>query len=272
MPKQDVEHKQLIILIEDEQILSELLKRKLEKAGYHVEAAGDGDAGLQLVDDLKPDLVLLDMMLPKMNGFSVLEQMTERKLLPGLPVIIISNSGQDIELERALKMGVRDYLVKVNFDPDEVLERVRRILRPAKESAVVPEPVAPPPAPRATVLIIEDDMFLLELLEKKFVQEGYRVMRAMDAEQARRVLAGEKVAVILLDIVLPGIDGFTFLAELKSDEAHKAIPVIIISNLGQKEEVERGLGAGAADYTIKAHTTPKEIVEKVERVLHKVKH
>jgi len=110
-----------ILLIEDEEIIVSLLTRKLEAEGYFVEVARDGALGLQLIRKKKPDLVLLDMLLPKMNGFSVLEALHKEKILPELPVIIVSNSGQPIEVERALELGVRDYLIKINFDPEEVL-------------------------------------------------------------------------------------------------------------------------------------------------------
>ena len=119
----------MIVLVEDEKIMVSLLTKKLEGAGFEVKVAGDGAAGLALVKEAQPDLVLLDMLLPTLNGFGLLEKLVEEKLLPGLPVIIISNSGQPIEIERARKLGVRDYLIKVNFDPQELLVKVNHILK-----------------------------------------------------------------------------------------------------------------------------------------------
>ena len=123
------DNKKLIVLVEDEKIMVSLLTKKLEGAGFEVQVAGDGAAGLALVKEAQPDLVLLDMLLPTLNGFGPLEKLVEEKLLPGLPVIIISNSGQPIEIERARKLGVRDYLIKVNFDPQELLVKVNHILK-----------------------------------------------------------------------------------------------------------------------------------------------
>ena len=120
----------VIVLIEDDEITVKILTEKLEKAGYTVKTAYDGVAGLDLIHTEKPDLVLLDIMLPKMDGFGVLHKLKEEKILDHLPVIIVSNSGQPVEIERALKLGVRDYLIKVNFNPNEILEKVNRILRP----------------------------------------------------------------------------------------------------------------------------------------------
>jgi two-component system alkaline phosphatase synthesis response regulator PhoP len=265
--------KKLIVLIEDEEILSKLLAQKLERAGYEVKSSLDGEGGLALILESKPDLVLLDMLLPKMNGFSILERLAEQKMLPQLPVIIISNSGQPIEIERAQKMGVRDYLIKVNFNPDEVLSKVESVLSsenqstsgPFSESGKVP---ANTPGEK-NILIVEDDVFMAGLLERKFKQGKFKILKASNANQARETLVSNHIDLILLDVVLPGTDGFTFLRELKQSEKSSKIPVIITSNLGQQEEIDRGIAEGAADYIVKAHSTPGEIVAKVEEILNK---
>lgn len=256
--------KKLIVLVEDEQIIADLLEAKLVKSGYLVKTAHDGAKGLDLIRNFQPDLVLLDMLLPKLDGFGVLENLYAEKILPSLPIIIISNSGQPFETERALALGVRDYLVKINFDPNDVLEKVGRVL-----SSEAERPNAPPAgnAGRGQILIVEDDFLLVDLLSRKFCQQDYSVSIANDIRQARAILEKKTIALILLDIVLPGMDGFAFLAEIKATDKWKGIPVVIISNLGQTEEVERGLKAGATDYIIKAHTNPGEIVMKVDSLL-----
>ncbi len=257
--------KKLILLIEDEEVMVNLLVSKLEKAGYIVKTALDGVAGLEMVRNEKPDLVLLDMMLHRLSGFGILEKLSEEKILPALPIIIISNSGQPIEIDRALKFGVKDYLIKVNFDPNELVSKVSRVFG----AEVKKQNAGAAVSKGASVLIIEDDIFLVELLERKFDFEHFKTYRAVDAEQARAIISSEVVNVILLDIVLPGIDGFAFLKEIKTNDAWSKIPVIIISNLSQTEEIKKGIDAGAADYIIKAHATPNDIVVKVKAVLQK---
>ncbi len=255
----DGANKKTIVLVEDERVILELLRAKLQKAGITVHTAEDGISGLRLIKEKKPDLVLLDILLPGMKGLQVLEHMKTEGLLPGMPVLIISNSGQPVELERAMELGARDYLIKVNFDPREVLDRVQAIL-----DAASPSHQGEPSAPKGkNVLIVEDDVLLVGLLERRFAAEGYRVERALDAERARRLLAKEQFDVILLDLVLPGVDGFSFLGELKRDERVAHIPVVIISNLGQHEEIAKGMGLGAADYIVKANISPAEIVNKI---------
>jgi DNA-binding response OmpR family regulator len=117
------------------------------------------------------------------------------------------------------------------------------------------------------ILIVEDDRFLRELIVKKLANEGYEALEAVDGEQGLQKTKEEKPDLILLDLILPGINGFEVLALKKDDASVSGIPVIILSNLGQKEDVEKGLGLGAVDYLIKAHFTPGEIIEKVRNIL-----
>jgi len=119
----------------------------------------------------------------------------------------------------------------------------------------------------AKILIVEDDRFLRELIVRKLGDEGYEIHAAVDGEEAVKKIKEVKPDLVLLDLILPGIDGFEVLAKKREDPKLSAIPVIILSNLGQKDEVERGLNLGAIDYLIKAHFTPGEIVEKIKSVL-----
>lgn len=118
-----------------------------------------------------------------------------------------------------------------------------------------------------TILIIEDDKFLRELIAQKLRKEGYEVSEAIDGEEGIKKVREEKPDLILLDLILPGIDGFEVLLKIKDDLVLAQIPVIILSNLGQKEDIERGLKLGAIDYLIKAHFTPGEIIDKIKNAL-----
>jgi DNA-binding response OmpR family regulator len=117
------------------------------------------------------------------------------------------------------------------------------------------------------ILIIEDDKFLRQLITQKLLKEGYDVLEAIDGEEGLKKVKEEKPDLVLLDLILPGIDGFEALSQMKKEDSLARIPIIILSNLGQKEDVERGLNLGAVDYLIKAHFTPGEIIEKVKKAL-----
>jgi len=118
-----------------------------------------------------------------------------------------------------------------------------------------------------TILIVEDDKFLRELIVRKLIQEDFSTSEAIDGEDGIKKIKEEKPDLVLLDLILPGIDGFEVLLKMKEDISLAQIPVIILSNLGQKDDVERGFKLGAVDYLIKAHFTPGEIIEKIKTVL-----
>jgi len=120
---------------------------------------------------------------------------------------------------------------------------------------------------KKTILIIEDDKFLRELICQKLKKEGFAISEAVDGEKGLQKVKTEKPGLVLLDLILPGIDGFEVLTEVKKDPVLAEIPVIILSNLGQKDDIERGLKLGAVDYLIKAHFTPGEIIKKIKKIL-----
>lgn len=113
-----------ILIIEDEQILSTLLRKKLTAEGYEADVAEDGEEGMKKVREMLPDLVLLDIIMPKKGGFEVMEEMSKDEQLSSIPIIVVSNSGQPVEIDRAQKLGAKDWLVKTEFDPQEVIEKV----------------------------------------------------------------------------------------------------------------------------------------------------
>ena len=117
------------------------------------------------------------------------------------------------------------------------------------------------------ILLLEDDKFLRELIAQKLRKEGFLISEAIDGEEGLKKIKEEKPDLILLDLILPGIDGFEVLEKIKSDDSTSPIPVIILSNLGQKDDVEKGLKLGAIDYLIKAHFAPREIIEKIKKGL-----
>ena len=119
------------------------------------------------------------------------------------------------------------------------------------------------------VLIMEDDSYILEMYKIKFESSDFEVISANDGMMGLKILENKKPDIILLDIIMPKKDGFSMLKEIKSNPALEKIPVILLTNLGQRENIEKGLKLGAASYIIKAHFTPSEIVRKVREVLEK---
>jgi len=125
------------------------------------------------------------------------------------------------------------------------------------------------PKDKIKILLVEDDSFLLGMYATKFEMENFKVITAEDGEKAVRLALKELPDIILLDIILPKQDGFAVLRQLKADRSTAKVPVILLTNLSQKDEIEQGLRLGAEDYLIKAYFMPSEVVEKIKKVLNK---
>ena len=122
-------------------------------------------------------------------------------------------------------------------------------------------------AVKIKILLVEDDPFLLNMYATKFELENFKVVVAEDGEKGLKMAAKEKPDIILLDIILPKMNGFEVLKGLRADKNLSSIPVILLTNLSQKGEIEQGLALGAKDYLIKAHFMPSEVVDKIKEVL-----
>lgn len=118
------------------------------------------------------------------------------------------------------------------------------------------------------MLLVEDDSFLLGMYATKFELEGFEVLTAEDGEKGLKAAKEKRPDIILLDILMPRMNGVEVLEELKKDDTTKGIPVILLTNLNQKEEIERCMSMGANDYLIKAHFMPSEVIEKVKKILN----
>lgn len=118
-----------VLVVEDETFLVKIYAVKLKKEGYEVSIASDGEQAVAMARDLKPDLILLDLILPKMNGFDALEAMRASQENKHTPVIILSNLGQEEDMKRARAFGVDAYLVKANHSIQEIVDKIRETLK-----------------------------------------------------------------------------------------------------------------------------------------------
>ncbi|MBI3442797.1 MAG: response regulator [Candidatus Sungbacteria bacterium] len=122
---------------------------------------------------------------------------------------------------------------------------------------------------RGIILVVEDDSFLRTLLSGKLRHEGFELFEATDGRQALDFLKSNRPILILLDLMMPGVDGFQVLESVRRDTRTKDIPVIVLSNVGEKQMIERVQQLGADDYLIKAHFVLDEIIERITKVLKK---
>ncbi len=259
-----------ILIVEDDVFLGDVLTEKFKKDGFEAILSRDGAEGLQKMKELKPDLILLDIILPTMNGYEILEAKHKDPDIEKIPVIIISNSGQPVEINRALELGVKDYFIKAQFDPEEVMVKVRAFLE--KEGGNLSSIGGDKKATSDRVagkkiMWVEDDNFLSEIVARKLATEKCTLIHNTNGEEALSVVEQEKPDIIMLDILLPGMNGFEVLEKLKSNEKVKNIPVVLLSNLSQENDIEKGKALGAERFLIKAASNLDEIIDQIADIL-----
>jgi two-component system sensor histidine kinase/response regulator len=264
-----------ILIIEDDAFLGDALTQKLKNEGFEAVLVRDGLEGFEAIKSAKPDLILLDIILPKMNGYEILEAKQKDSSIAGIPVIIVSNSGQPVEINRALALGVKDYLVKAQFDPEEVLVKVRAQFSKPKEPSTPVQSLEGAMNQKAgavnlegkKIVWVEDDQFLNDIIARKLATTKCVFFHASEGEEALKIISREMPDIVMLDIVLSGMDGFEILRRIKSDPKVQHIPVILLSNLGQASDIEKGKNLGAVRFLIKATVTPNEILDQIKEVL-----
>ncbi|MDZ7798022.1 MAG: response regulator [Patescibacteria group bacterium] len=129
MTKKDKAKKQKILLVEDDTFLSGMYVSKLDIEGFETVLASEGKQGLKMVKQENPDLILLDIILPKMDGFEILKEIRKDKKTKDIPVILLTNLGQKKDVDKAFNLGAVDYLIKAHFMPSEVVEKIKKTLR-----------------------------------------------------------------------------------------------------------------------------------------------
>lgn len=122
------ENKKKVIVVEDDEHISKVYEIKLAKEGIDAKIARDGEEAVVMITDEKPDLVVLDLMIPKKDGFGVLEEIKKNPELVGIPVIILSNLGQKTDQDRALALGANEYLVKVDYPIQDIINKIKGYL------------------------------------------------------------------------------------------------------------------------------------------------
>jgi CheY-like chemotaxis protein len=221
-----------VLVIDDEAAMRDLMQRFLSREGFRVVTAASGEEGLRLARELRPEAITLDVLMPGVDGWAVLSALKADRDLADIPVVMLTIL-DDNNLGYAL--GASDYLTKP-IDRERlvaVLNHYRRDL---------------------PVLVVDDDPALRELIRRILEREGYRVAEAENGRAALARIRETPPGLILLDLMMPEMDGFEFLAEFRKQDAWRMVPIIVITakELTQEDHqrlngyVERILQKGAA--------------------------
>jgi DNA-binding response OmpR family regulator len=245
--------------------LAKVLSEELTKANFAVDIVVSGGDVIPKLKEAKSDILLIDTILPDENGYDVLSKKSLDKDVTKIPVIIISNSGAPVHVGRIPSTPmVKDYIVKAHVDPLEVIEKIHKVFgRSMEEGTRKAEQIDN----GKKILWVEDDRLLSTILSKKLTASGYTLLKANDANSALTILETETPNLMILDIMLPGMNGLELLQRIKTYEKFKSVPVIILSNTSKPSYVESAKALGANRFLVKAAVSLDEIMIEVKKLV-----
>jgi DNA-binding response OmpR family regulator len=248
---------QKIFIIEDDEIVAEIYKDKLQAEGYDVEVAHDGESGYLRLKTFKPDLLLLDMMVPELAGVDILTMLRGKDAFKDLPIIAFS--GSDELLDDARRLGATRMLSKGEYAPNQIVARITEVLaalRKVRESeALFIHTLAEWVTPTGRVLVVEDDPIVMQLVKDVMEEEGYDVVSAQDGREAYRILEKDnKFVAGIFDVKIPAILGTDLLRHMQTEKRLMGIPVLIMTSEQSASVQSESFSAGATIFMPKPFT------------------
>ncbi|MDI6733718.1 MAG: response regulator [Planctomycetota bacterium] len=229
-----------IMVIDDDTAMRELLYSVLTKKGYEVTLAVGGEEAFQLMTKSKPDVIILDYLMPRMDGLTFLQRL--RSFDTQMPVVMLTAIDSDELEHEAKKLGVYDFLRK-GVGLELFIDSISKFVEPKRK---------PPQAEtsRGTILVVDDDPSICDILKRFLTKKGYEITTAASAEKAISKVKERKPNLVLLDINFPaGMDGLTALKKLRQTD--KDLSVIMISADTDMRLAREAITLGAADYIMK---------------------
>jgi CheY-like chemotaxis protein len=235
-----------VLVIDDDQTVRDLMTRFLHLEGYNVALAQDGAEGLERIRELKPAAVLLDILMPEVDGWTVLAACKDDPEIAEIPVIVLTISDNR---KRAYALGASDFLVKP-VDRNllrEVLGRHRGAHR--------------------HILLVDDDKENRRVMKDLVTREGFIVMEAGNGREALDQLANVVPDLILLDVLMPEMDGFEFIEALRAEPAWRSIPLVVVTAKDLSEQDRLRLSGHVENISHASASAPEEILERLRAVI-----
>lgn len=223
-----------VLIIDDDNHLSDLLSVRLRQKNIQAFYASDGEGALKIINHKTPDLIVLDIGLPGLSGHDILRRLKQDPEYVSIPILMLTAHAQEQDVVSALHSGAIDYIIKP-VDMDQLVARVEKLLDVSLY----------------TIVIADNDPLILQLLDRKFRHRGFKVKLAEDGEKAWNQIFKTLPDLVVLDRMMPGMEGLAVLKKMKSEDSTSNIPVIILSARNQDRDFEEAMKRGASHYMTK---------------------
>ncbi|HSF32962.1 MAG TPA: response regulator [Candidatus Tectomicrobia bacterium] len=243
----------VVLVVEDDPQAAELLRLYLEGAGCRAEVAWDGEDGFVKARQLQPALITLDLLLPKIDGWDLLVRLKGEQATRGIPVVIVSIMEQR---GKGFALGAADYLVKP-VSREELVDALQRVSLMRR------------PRDKVTILAIDDDPMSLELVDAILSQQGFQVLKANGGEEGVAAARREAPTLIILDLLMPEVDGFMVVEQLHADPMTATIPIVILTSKHLTADEKARLNGRVASLARKGEFSRVAFVELIQKLLQR---
>lgn len=260
-----------ILVIEDDPASLDLMMYLLTAHGYRASGVTRGDDGLAFVRQQRPDLVLCDIQLPGIDGYTIAAQLKADESLQQLPLIAVTAMAMVGDRDRVLSAGFDGYVSKP-IDPQTFVAQIEPFLNLSPPAVLQVPPLAcatpaAPPVYRGTILVVDDTAVNVDLKRSILEPAGYRIVAAQTAADGLRQAREQDLRLIILDIGLPDASGLEFLRRLHADVQVRDIPVVIITSTHAQSNIRReALALGAKRFLIRPMDS-RQVLREIEACL-----
>ncbi len=244
--------KKRILVIDDEADIREIVRFYLIEEGYNVLEASNGQEGILKAQQEKPDAILLDIMMPGINGFEVAKHLKDDPNTRNIPIIILSVLAQDSQFRH----GILDYISKP-FRQEDIVNVIKNIFKKIDGDAA-----------KKNVLIVDDDPDIVDVITLCLKDNDIAPDKAYNGKEALEKTAVKKFDLILLDLNMPGMNGFEVIKKLKTDEKTCNIPIVVLTGTYISDaDKHNGLTLGVSKYLTKPFSA-NDLVEEIKEVFN----
>ena len=266
-----------ILIVEDDPMISEIYQRKFGESNFEVLTADSGEKAVEVVKKEQVDVMLLDLIMPKMDGFEVVKTVKAGGYNPEMKIFVFSNLNQKEDQDRVMKLGADGFIVKADYTPSDLVKEISRRISQAVESKKnealqngdemeVQKKTA---NEKKKILLIEDEEIFLEMFGEKLKQDGYSVITANNGAWGLQEAFKEDFDLFIVDMIMPAMTGDEIIGKLKMEEKTKNIPIIVLS-ASVEEQVEKQVREmGVDEFFVKTKVIPSDLSKRVGELLVK---
>ena len=266
-----------IIIVEDDPMISEIYQKKFSDSGFEVFVVDNAEKALVVARTEKVDVVMTDLIMPKMDGFQLIEELRGGGYDKNIRNIVTSNLSQREDREKAMNLGANGFLAKSDYSPSNLVKEVERLMDQYKHQQENESKSDSPEqgsdnggdveSGKKKILLIEDEEVFIDMFGNKLKQDGFEVDFARNGAWGVKEALRNDYDLFIMDMVMPAMTGDEMLEKLKMEDKTKDVPVIVLSASVDDGVAKKIIGMGAQEFFVKTQVTPSQLSEKARELL-----